>query len=829
MSILHIKIFLRFRMFVLSGMLLLALPLQSSHAQVTTTITVDGTLNTQISQNGNIHDITGGTRPGEGPNLFHSFGQFNIGDGDVARFTGPSGIENILSRVTGGEPSNIFGMIESTIDNANLYLMNPAGVIFGPTASLDVSGSFHVTTADYIRLSDNVQFKALPGLSDAVLSTAPVAAFGFLSENPASITYSGTFDDGSVLGVHEDKTLSFIGGDIHVAGDGSFDTAILEAPSGQINLVSVKSSGEAVLDTALSFEDFNVETFDQLGDITLTEGTLLDVIFGSESGGTVVIRSGRLVMNDSAVFADTENINGAPIGIDVFVQGEFSAKDSFLTTDVFGTGDAGSIRIEAGTMHFEGTPNDDPDNASGRIGSLAFGSGKTGNIDVMVKNTLRLEGRAEITTSTDGPGNSGNITVSATNMFISGTSSSNPFTTGGIAANTSGSGNGGLIQITGENIELSNQGTIQSGSSSTGDAAGVNISITGNLELREGSFILGDSDGTGKAANINISAKNVSIIGIQDAPNPNDRFQGTFTGLDSSTESAGEGGNVTVLAESLKMTDQGIIKTSTEGTGAGGNIDVTVSQTLSLSEGASITAESTFVGDNAGTAGNINLNAKDTISINNSTITAQADNAFGGNIKLKAENLIQITNSEITSKVQEGSANAGSINIDPQFIVVKNSRIDTSANIGNGGDVSFVADSAILIDPFSTIDTSSQFGGSGNIDIRAPVQNLSGTIAPLPEEILKVSGLFAARCAAHKGGQFSSFVQDRSVRNPLGATGFLSSPLKFDRFESQQPLSVARLESPTSFNSSELRSTTHSTFLIRDPAQGCTPIIQFRS
>lgn len=72
------------------------------HAQVPTALTPDGTLGTAVSQNSNIYDITGGTRPQNGPNLFHSFDRFSIGTGDTARFSGPTGIENILSRVTGG-------------------------------------------------------------------------------------------------------------------------------------------------------------------------------------------------------------------------------------------------------------------------------------------------------------------------------------------------------------------------------------------------------------------------------------------------------------------------------------------------------------------------------------------------------------------------------------------------------------------------------------------------------------------------------------------------------------------------------------------------------
>src|SRR6516165_7056144 len=76
-----------------------------------------------------------GTRAGN--NLFHSFGAFNIGTGESATFTGPAGIQNVIGRVTGGTPSSIDGTIRSTIDGANLFLLNPSGVLFGPNAGLD--------------------------------------------------------------------------------------------------------------------------------------------------------------------------------------------------------------------------------------------------------------------------------------------------------------------------------------------------------------------------------------------------------------------------------------------------------------------------------------------------------------------------------------------------------------------------------------------------------------------------------------------------------------------------------------------------------------------
>ena len=124
----------------------------------TTSITSSG-LNTNVALSPNApvptYNITGGTRPGNGTNLFHSFGDFSVGTHDRALFQNDSGLAttNILSRVTGGQTSNIYGNIQTAgFGTAALWLINPAGIVFGPSASLNVGGSVHFSTADYLRL-----------------------------------------------------------------------------------------------------------------------------------------------------------------------------------------------------------------------------------------------------------------------------------------------------------------------------------------------------------------------------------------------------------------------------------------------------------------------------------------------------------------------------------------------------------------------------------------------------------------------------------------------------------------------------------------------------
>src|SRR5262245_51559219 len=236
----------RLVMWLSSSSLLLVLWLAVSQAQVRTTVTSDGTLGTTVTPNGNVYKITGGTRPGNGPNLFHSFERFSVGKEETASFTSQqAGIKHILSRVTGGQRSDLDGQLRTDgqlrAEGAHLYLLNPSGVMFGPNTSLDVRGSFHVSTADYLHLADGARFFARLG-ENSTLSVAPPVAFGFMGPTPAAITVQG-----SLLTVSEGKTMSVVGGEIQVVG------GQLVAPSGRVQIASVASSGE-VLASPLEME-----------------------------------------------------------------------------------------------------------------------------------------------------------------------------------------------------------------------------------------------------------------------------------------------------------------------------------------------------------------------------------------------------------------------------------------------------------------------------------------------------------------------------------------------------------------------------------------------
>jgi filamentous hemagglutinin family protein len=192
--------------------------------------------------------IDGGAR--RGGNLFHSFQEFNVEEGRGAYFTNPSGVENILSRVTGSNPSEILGRLGVIGGNANLFLINPNGIIFGANASLDVNGSFLATTADGIKLGETGQFSATEPQKSNLLRIDPsalffnaVAAQPIVNQSQADSLSGQTNSDGTAVGlqVPNGETLALVGGDVFLRNGN------LTAAEGRIELGSVAGAGEVSL------------------------------------------------------------------------------------------------------------------------------------------------------------------------------------------------------------------------------------------------------------------------------------------------------------------------------------------------------------------------------------------------------------------------------------------------------------------------------------------------------------------------------------------------------------------------------------------------------
>ncbi len=503
-------------------------------AQVTTTIIPGPSLGTQVQQDGSMHTIEGGTI--RGPNQFHSFDRFDVGTGDTALFTGPSTVENILNRVTGGSTSMIDGTLQSDIPGANLYLLNPAGVVFGLDARLDITGSFHVSTADMLRLGEDGTFHVSP-VEQSALSVAAPSAFGFLRDAPSGIRI-----EGSQLKVDPEQTLSVIGGNIDIAGAPRGRAATLAAPSGQLHLVSVASPGEAVLVSAAE-SDVTVESFARLGRLRLIDDALVNV--SGNAGGTVRIRGAQLEVDDSRIRADTEgDMSGGLIDVQVEVLKISSGGRLSVNTRNGSTSpeDAGLVSIVAtNRVNLSGNRSS--------IEALTRGSGHAGRVTIETQQLVVTDG-GEVNTDTKASGNAGQITIQAGHIVMSGGRTR-------IRSTTNGSGDAGAIHIEAEYLQITNGSRILGNAfpDSTGNAGEVMI-VVDTLIVEDAGRIVSGSSGPGEGGSIVIRASGRVLV------------SGRRSIISSSTGGSGHAGRMTIEAQQLVVTDGGEISTDT---GAGGN------------------------------------------------------------------------------------------------------------------------------------------------------------------------------------------------------------------------------------------------------------------
>ena len=598
------------RLSILPCLALLVSP-QAGHSQ-TTSITSSG-LNTTVTVNGAApvptYDITGGTRPGNGTNLFHSFGQFSVGTNDVARFANDSGLptSNILSRVTGGQPSNIYGNISTTgFTGANLYLINPAGVLFGPTASLNVSGSVTVSTADYLRLADGLRFNAIPGPQDALLSQAPVVAFGFLNPHPRPITLRGATlytHEASPTANEPHRSLSFVGGNINLS------EANVKAAGG-VQLISVASPGEVRADTVPT----GIAS-PALGTIRMTnaEVNTSDPSFANRASGPVVLRGGRLVMDHSTITAQLNTDAGSPtftsFGSPITIQmtENIRANDSHIVTHGGGF-TIGTVSLEAGkAIRLTNTTVDAGINVGDpglRAGSVALSAPLVSLDGSHVGSTGAMPGRL-----INAPG--GSITIQAnqvrlqngSELSVAGRSSGLPPTNGGgnivINANT--------VRVDHSRIDAS---------SVSGDGGNISVTAKDAVRLNEATIVADGEPFTSRAPG---NGGNIVI----DAGKSYVSQTSTI-----SAESVGErGGNVVIQASERIRIDGGLISTNAGGSGSGGTISMSA-DVVRLRDGAQV--ESTAV---SGPGGNVSIDANDFRKVN-STIDVTSQSGPNGTVTL---------------------------------------------------------------------------------------------------------------------------------------------------------------------------------------------------
>ncbi len=439
-----------------------------SNIQVIGQVVPDATLTNDsiVSPTGNTFTIDGGTALGE--NLFHSFQEFSVPVGTEVFFNNGVNLTNIITRVTGNQISNIDGLIQ-TNSSANLFLLNPNGIVFGPHARLDIGGSFVASTANSLLFPDGVTFSAIhPQVSSLLTINVPL---GLQYGNHAAEVQVQQ----SLLEVSPHQTLALLGGNV------SIDGGTLLAPEGQVSLGGLV--GEGIVDIQGMIPSF--PQVSPRGDVHLSNSTLIDVT--GTSGGSITVDTNNLdIIGHSQLLA----------GIDAN-SNLTDAKAGNILIDA-----TGDINLSNGSL------------ISNRLQGNTLGNG--GNIEIST-NSLALTNGSRITTVTQGLGEAGNILLEASNVDISGFTADGLFSGILSLSETAHSGTGGNIVINQDNpqgtVHLADRGFIAAVTNSSSDGGA--IAVNGdNLILEGGGQILTLATNSGHAGDVTINmTQSVSISG----------------------------------------------------------------------------------------------------------------------------------------------------------------------------------------------------------------------------------------------------------------------------------------------------------------------------
>lgn len=710
-------------------------------------------LGTTVTTAGTVLTIDGGTRAGG--NLFHSFSTFSLGAGDTARWTRSAGdgasVNNVISRVTGGQVSQISGTLDSTaLPNASFFFVNPAGIVFGAGAQVNVPAAAYFSTAAEVRFADGASF-AVAAPNGSTLSMAAPESFGFVGGQGA-IAISGA---GPSL-ASATTALSFSGSDVSFVNDGppsasrivvrGIDLIGVGQGSGQVLLadpvataasgsVSVRNSGFVLSSVDAAAGAFRIAG----GQVDLNAFSLTSDAGGAARGADFRVKADRLSITGASQIFSSARASGA--GGDI----SFAAREIDIDGGVIGsvttTGAAGGrISFSADTLSVRG---------SATLASTNTGSGPGGDMIFAAKSML-LEDTFAVS-STLGVGRGGHVDVSAPSMQLFNAI---------LFATASGDGRPGDVNIAGGVIEISG-GSYGSSPGARSNSGGVNLTATSSLSVLGASFSASSASDNGAGA---IIIKSPEVLLTQT------RFQADNFG-------AGGAGMVSIEADTLVLDESNIrveaygepgarlglirlkatgtlqlfnsiITSNTNARAAGGIIEIAgrdvrfedtnvQSDTIGLAEGAAgrvaVKADTLLVRNGQITSSSNSLGAGGDVVLEVRTITLDtnagirsdaSDRGDAGQVTIKTGSLTLLESASITSRAQGGTGNAGTVSIDADSITMVDGRISSgTTGFGDAGQVSIrvgqlLLDSERRDQTFITSETLGA-GDAGGISIDA--------------------------------------------------------------------------------------------------------------
>ncbi len=779
----------------------------------------------QVTGNPNFQ-IDGGTT--RGGNLFHSFSEFSVPTGGSAYFNNAVDVQNIFSRVTGGSISNIDGVIRAN-GTANLFLLNPNGILFGPNASLNIGGSFVATTASEIGFPNGEVFSsdATQPLPSQLLNVNPNALF-FNQLAAQSIVNQSIFND-TGLQVPLRQNLLLVGGPVQLDGGrvispGSYVELGSVGGAGTINLstaqedwqlnladgvtradallrnggdINVKGDGGSIrilsrnidiLGSTLRIEIPSDSRFpatqtgdlelNATGSITISDSILANSLFGEGTMGNITLTAGeRITIDGSALFSTAEpdgmgdmgdvtitagtilfdntlfvaNTSQPTDASDVFINARdtvsIDSSTVYNTVEQTGIGNGGDINITTGSLAIRGT----------RLLLFTRGQGNVGDVNIDARDTVSLDGSFMFNTvNQTGIGNGGGINITTGSFALTGGTE--------LISNTDGQGDAGSVNINARDLVSLDDGSDVFnfvGQTGIGNSGGINIT-TGSLALTEGSQLVSDTNGRGDAGSVNINARDTVS------------FDRSFMFNTVNQTGIGNGGGINITTGSLALTEGSQLVSNTNGQGNTGRVTINARDLVSLDDGSDVfnfvgqtgignssginittgllalTEGSQLVSDTngRGDAGSVNINARNTVSLDNArvfNVVRQTGIGNGGGINITTGSLALTGGGQLVANT-DGQGSAGDITINARDRVLLDgvssnklfpSSIFTqvaSGATGQGGDVTITTGSLFLING-GAVNTNN-VGGTGNsgqvtIDARDSVQ-IRGTAPTTP-------------------------------------------------------------------------------------------------
>ena len=716
-----------------------------------------------------------------GNNLFHSFQTFNLASGEAANFSTTSpGIANVISRVTGGDMSQINGTLRLTAASGapTFFFINPAGVTLGAGASVDVPGAFHVSTANSVKFADG-RLNSDLGQSSTFSSAAP-EAFGFLGSTRASVGIQGSAIVQPKIGF----PISLVAGDVAIV-----DGGILGARTGAVRVVAV---GIMASDIPLSGPVPTVQ-----GDVLIsTGGAILSFNRGDLPPGPVSVHAGHVALTDAGnitssntgrgdaadilVESSTASLRGAGYvyskvseggsgkgaSIDMSIAERLSlGQEASVSTETYSAGQAGQVRVQAGQVVVDSA-------AYIASKSLEGSTGAAGNVMVHAKDTIAVSGAlSSIHARTTSPGAAGEVQLAATDIVLSNganvysLSSQGSASAGNVTLNagnsivltglstvistSAGSGSSGNVQLSASSISLDGNSFISTGATTRGGrgkAGAIVVNVGGSLDISNNSFINSGTASDGDAGSISIRARDVNLD------------NGRITSFADS--GAGNGGSIDVVATGrVSLSHDASILSNSFSLGNAGSVSITSAE-LSLLSGASVGSKSLGNAPSngemvaGGNAGDIRITTLGALAIQGGSISSgTSTTGQGGSVDVSASRIsLDGVNSHIDAAATLGSTGkAGSLNLRAaDTFVLANGAFITTANFAQVTPATRLNTSVLSI-------TAPRVRLSSGAFISAEATGLmsAGNINVIADELSLSSGVISTKADQGNGGGIS--------------------------------------------------------------------------